>query len=164
MVPAWAEASLLFVTIPAKILKLSETSLSTDVVLAAPAALERPKPLILTRALAQPLSAAEEGQGMGMKQINEVVIGWGADVKSNLPNSAERQPALSYIQSSLFLLTVCWKDLHCVLLNTSVNLLQADAFCFISQWHKKKMRKNNSSQISDFTLHPNVVKPWKALT
>lgn len=101
------KSSPLFVTVTAKILKLSETFLSTGVVIAAPAPLERLKPLILTCALAQPLSAAEAGQGMGMKQINEVVTGWGADVKSNLPNSAERQPALSHSQCSLFLLTVC---------------------------------------------------------
>lgn len=101
------KACLLFVTIPAKTLKLTETFLSTGVVFAAPGPLERLKPLLLTGALAEPLCAAEAGQGMGKKQINEVVIGWGADVKSDLPNSAEGQPALSYSQCSLFLLTVC---------------------------------------------------------
>lgn len=96
--------SLLFVTTPAKTLKLSEPFLSTGVVIAVPAPPERLKPLIFTCALAQPLSA---GQGTGMKQINEVVIGSGADVKSNPPNPAERQSALSYSQCTLFLLTVC---------------------------------------------------------
>lgn len=125
------------------------------------------KPLVLkhvmektTPALAQPLSAAEPGQGMGLKLLNEVIIDWRADVKPIPPNSVERQSALSYSQCSLFSLTICWKDLHCVLLNTDVNLLQADAFCFTSQWHKQK---NNSPQISDSTPHPNVVKLWKAL-
>lgn len=161
---SWKLPSFLLQYLPAKTLKLTQTFLSTGGGIAAPAPLERVKPLVLTCALAQPLAAAEAGQGMRMKHINKVVTVWGADVKSNLPNSAERQPAFSNSQRSLLLLTVCWKDLHCVLLNTSVNLLQADAFWFISQWLKKKMRKNNSAQISDSTLHPNVVKPWKALT
>lgn len=106
-------------------------------------------------------SRARTGDGIG-------AVKWGCnrlESKCKMKSSkfSGEQPALSYSQWSLFSLTICWKDLCCFLLNTSVDLLQADAFCFTSTWHKQKMGRR--IQPRSLTQHciPSVVKPQMVL-
>lgn len=99
-------------------------------------------------------SRARTGDGVGAAK-------WGCNrlernCKMKSSKFSGEQPTLSCSQRSLFSLTICWKDLCCLLLNTSVDLLQADAFCFTSTWHKWKMGRT----IQPRSLTPHCIQMW----
>lgn len=97
-------------------------------------------------------SSVRDGDGADKWACNRL----GSSCKTQSAKFSREAAALPYSQQSLFLLTVCWKDFHCVVLSTSGNLLQADAFCFLSQPHRGKMGKDNPCQISA----PRCIQMW----